>query len=344
MDSQKDVFVAGHDGYHTYRIPTLVVTKKETILCCCEGRKYGAGDSGDIDLLLKRSSDSGRTWSKQIIVCKKAGDVDITIGNPCPIVGRDENVVHLLFCRNNKAAFYTRSTDDGLIWSEPKELAGILEGFDFPGVRVGTGPVHGIQTGSGRLLFPIWLCDAKVDSLHKTYRSGVIYSDDQGNSFRAGGLVPPTFTGLNECAVFERVDGTLVLNMRGSDHGFRATSISKDAGLQWSKPVIAKDLPCPTCQASILRLSNREVLFSNPAVSRKGGYNAQGRKNMTVRLSYDDGRTWPTFRVLNNGPSGYSDLAVMKDGAILCAYECGEKQYHEKISLARFSREWIRAG
>jgi len=83
------------------------------------------------------------------------------------------------------------------------------------------------------------------------------------------------------------------------------------------------------------------VAFSNPAVSRRGRNNADGRRNMTVRLSPDDGATWPYSRVLNEGPSGYSDLAVAADGTILCLYECGEERYNQKISLARFRRELL---
>ncbi|MCL4695405.1 MAG: glycoside hydrolase, partial [Candidatus Hydrogenedentes bacterium] len=96
-----DVYVSGEDGYHTYRIPALVVTNTGALLAFCEGRKNSASDAGDIDLLLKRSTDSGATWSDPQIVHEEGGEAEITIGNPCPIVDTDTGRVHLLFTRNN---------------------------------------------------------------------------------------------------------------------------------------------------------------------------------------------------------------------------------------------------
>jgi len=99
IDFRKDVFLRGQDGYHTYRIPTTVVTAKGTVLLFCEGRKRSRRDSGDVDLLLKRSEDGGRSWSKQMLVHEEGGDAPIRVGNPCPIIERNGKVVHLLFTR-----------------------------------------------------------------------------------------------------------------------------------------------------------------------------------------------------------------------------------------------------
>ncbi len=335
--SRVDVYVGGQDGYHTYRIPALVVTAEGTLLAFCEGRKSSPRDYGDIDLLLKRSSDGGKTWSEQIVVHEEGSDAEITIGNPCPIVDR-QGVIHLLFTRNNQRLFYTRSTDDGRTWATPKEHTEILKGFSYPLVRVATGPGHGLQMKSGRLIVPVWVCDRQLPDRNKEvtnsrYQSGVIYSDDAGRTWKTGQLVQPTVDRLNECTIFERADGTLGLNMRAYQLGFRAVCESTDGGLTWSEPVPDRNLPCPTCQASILRLSPREVIFSNPA--------ATSRTNMTVRLSTDDAKAWAHARVVDAGPSGYSDLAVTREGHILCLYECGERTYNQKIALARFNRAWM---
>lgn len=150
------VFRAGEGGYHTYRIPALIVTGSGTLLAFCEGRKTSPSDAGDIDLLLRRSVDNGVTWSEQQVVYEEGGEAKITIGNPCPIAGA-EGAVHLLFTRNNEGVFHTSSRDDGTTWSEPHEVTGALAGFDFPWTRVGTGPGHGLRLSSGRLLVPLWL-------------------------------------------------------------------------------------------------------------------------------------------------------------------------------------------
>jgi len=338
--SRADVYVGGQDGYHTYRIPALVVSAKGTVLAICEGRKNGPQDDGDIDLLVKRSSDGGTTWSRQIIIHEEGGDAPITIGNPCPIVDR-HGAIHLLFTRDNKRLFHAKSTDDGQTWSQPEEHTAILKALDYPLVRIATGPVHGIQLRSGRLVAPIWVCDRRREDRDKEptngrYRSGVIYSDDDGRTWKTANLVRPDLSRLNEATVIERKDGSLGLNMRGHDLGFRALTASTDGGVTWSSPVLDRSLPCPTCQASILHLSGREAIFSNPASNR--------RTNLTVRWSDDEGRTWRYSRVLNAGPSGYSDLAITKDARLLCLYECGTKAYNEKITIARFDRQWLLQG
>jgi sialidase-1 len=272
-----------------------------------------------------------------MVIHEEGGDAEITIGNPCPIVDR-RGVVHLTFTRDNKRLFYTRSTDDGRTWAKPVEHTDILKRLDYPLVRIATGPVHGIQMKAGRLIVPIWVSDRDhedrdKDITNRRYQSGVIYSDDEGKTWKAGELVQPEIDRLNECTVFERTDGSLSLDMRAHGGGFRALCESTDDGATWSSPVFDRNLPCPTCQASILRLSPDEILFSNPA-SKK-------RDHLTIRLSRDEGKTWPVSRVLDAGPSGYSDLAVTKDGHILCLYECGKKAYNEKIAIARFDRAWV---
>lgn len=339
MKTQVDLFVRGENGYNTYRIPVLAATSQDTLLCFTEARKNSSADHGDIKLMLKRSTDRGKTWTKSQVVHGEDGDT--TIGNPAPIIDRDGQTIHLIFSRNNHDVFYTKSVDDGQTWAQPGELAGILKEFDYPVVRVGTGPVHGIQTTSGRLVVPLWLCNGEVKDNPKNYRSGVIYSDNAGESWNAGGLVPPVFPNLNECVAYERKDGSLVLNIRGSDKGRRAISISSDQGKTWSNPALDDALPCPSCQASVLRLSENELLFSNPATAFCGSIDTDSRKNMSLALSFDEGATWPVRRVLNPGQSGYSDLAVLKDGSICCVFECGEVFYNEKISFARFTRDWL---
>ncbi len=192
MDWRNDVFVAGRDGYHTYRIPALAVSSKGTVLAFCEGRRDSQADHGDIDLLLKRSTDHGRTWSDAIVVQEERGRV--TIGNPVPIIARDGDRIHLLFTRDNKRLFYTRSDDDGVTWSPRRELTAILEGFDYPErVLIATGPVHGIQTSRGRLIAPVWLSDREMNRRHRDQvftriRAGIVFSDDDGETWRAGGL------------------------------------------------------------------------------------------------------------------------------------------------------------
>jgi len=136
--------------------------------------------------------------------------------------------------------------------------------------------------------------------------------------------------------VVERADGSLLLNIRSYRGNYRRlVSVSKDGGQTWSQPVEDDALVEPVCQASLVHHPGIEggVLFSNPASTK--------RERMTVRLSRDEGKTWPVAKVLYDGPSAYSCLAVLRDGSIGCLYERGKKQASETITFARFSRQWL---
>ena len=356
---RKDILKRNENGYHTYRIPTMVITSKGTVLLFCEGRKNSRRDHGDVDLIMTRSMDGGRTWSEHKLIHEEGGNDPIRVGNPCPIIDRDGKTIHLLFTRGGgECLFYTKSTDEGLTWSplakssdEPKAKEFSKDSFlkDFGGspIHVGAGPVHGIQTKKGRLIAPSYV--GRTVNGKRQGQSCIIFSDDSGKTWEAGGLIPYVADfRTGECTVVERTDGSLLMNMRASgpssySFGYRTISTSNDDGMTWSIPTVNKELPGPACQASIMRLNENEILFLNPAVHHAGGFNLWTRKNLTLRLSRDDGQTWITSRTLNEGLSGYSDLAVKKNGQILCVFENGKRDYCEKISIACIKKSWLKA-
>lgn len=346
-----DLFVSGTEGYHTYRIPALAVSVKGTLLAFCEGRKNSFHDSGQIDLLLKRSTDGGHTWSDTQLVTTELG---MTCGNPCPVVDHATGTIWLPFCKNlaegpqgmiiegkaPRTVWMTRSDDDGLTWATPWEITADVKKPNW--TWYATGPCHGIQMRSGRLVVP---CDYNVGikyTWEDPYRSHVIYSDDHGATWKAGEAPPGGDT--NECAVAETADGALYLNCRNrkGPRG-RAIAWSRDGGqtfcpLAWDDTLIE-----PVCQAAVARYTLAEkhdrnrMLFSNPASTL--------RNRMTLRLSYDEGLTWPVMRVLHGGPAAYSDLAVAPDMAICCLYENGENtSAYDYITLARLDLEWLTFG
>jgi sialidase-1 len=330
-DGGIDLFVGGDGGYHTYRIPAIVVAPSGAILAFCEGRKNGPGDAGDVDLLLRRSVDGGRTWTPTQVVRDEGDGAPITLGNPCPIVDRKTGAVHLLFCRNNRRIFHAESDDDGANWSEPVEISASLKKFDFAWTRLGSGPVHGImiQNGprAGRLVAPVWL----NDKIRKNYRSGVVYSDDRGRTWNVGGLTAPELNKANECSVVELSDGKLALYARSEDDGRRAIAESDDGGQTWSKPRRSDALVGPVCQGSILAIDaaneRRLLFFSAPTGAKRSG--------LAIRRSDDLGATWSAPRIIYKSGSGYSDLAPAGDGSIYCVYERGEKSYRERITLVK---------
>ena len=234
--------------------------------------------------------------------------------------------------KGTRTVWVAKSTDDGASWSQPVEITKDTKEPDW--TWYATGPGVGIQLKSGRMAIP---CDHIATN--GTWSSHVIYSDDHGATWRLGGSAPPK---TNECEVVELADGSLMLNMRNynREHTCRAVATSKDEGMTWSKVSYDHALVEPICQASIRRYSlpsdggKNRILFSNPS-------EAGARKEMTVRLSYDECRSWPVHKVLWPGPAAYSVLAVMPDGTILCLYERGLKGAYENITLARFSLQWL---
>lgn len=337
---QAPVWVSGQGGYHTYRIPSLIVSKKGTLLAFCEGRKKGRGDSGDIDLLLRRSFDGGKTWAKTQLVWD---DDDNTCGNPCPVVDSSTGTIWLLLTHNlgsdtqkmildrtgkgSRTAWVSKSDDDGATWTRPVEITKDVKKPDW--TWYATGPGVGIQLKTGRLVVP---CDNYV-AASKVQQAHVIYSDNAGKTWKLGGVVGPQ---CNECQAVELADGSLLLNVRSyKGTGRRLSALSKDGGETFSKPVEDKDLIEPVCQASILRQPAAQggILFSNPASTR--------REKLTVRLSRDEGKSWPHAQLLHAGPSAYSCLAVLSDGTIACLYERGDTNPYETLTCARFSLDWL---
>ena len=352
---QTDLFVNGTDGYHTYRIPALIATPKGTLLAFCAGRKNSRSDTGDIDRLIKRSTDGGLTWSSQEIIWN---DGTNTCGNPCPVIDERTGTIWLLLTHNlgqdrekdiiaskavgTRTVWVSSSTDDGQRWSKPEEITRTTKdpswGWYATGPGVGIQLRHGPHVG--RLVIP---CDHSYPGGEDFHGSHVIYSDNRGKTWKLGGLIRPK---VNECQVVELADGkgTLLMDMRSyAGTARRAHSFSRDGGITWSAPKDHPELIEPVCQASILRYTWPEkgeksrILFSNPADESQ-------RRNMTVRLSYDEGKTWPVARTLNAGSSAYSSLAVLPDKTIACLYERREEQSPGTLTFARFTLDWLTEG
>ena len=337
---QTSLFVSGEDGYYRYRIPALVVSTRGTILAFCEARKYTGSDDDVIDVALRRSFDGGRTWEpRQIIVA----DGDITCGNPCPVVDHSTGVIWLPFCKNNQQVFITRSEDDGVSWGAPVEITSEVK--DPSWAYLGSGPGHGIQLQSGRLLIPSW-CDESPEPATQTAElywgkvqsSYAFFSDDHGATWKRGEKLTDDMS--DECEAVETADGAVYMNMRSrQEKNCRAQAWSRDGGASWSKVEFDPNLPEPSCQAGLVRLTDQDsssrsrVLLSHPSDTRE-------RSRLKARLSYDECRTWSVEKMVYEGFAAYSDLAIAPDHTILCLYEAD----HARLVLARFNLEWLTDG
>jgi sialidase-1 len=371
----QDLFTVGDDpAYSVYHIPGIVVTAKGTVLAWCEARKRAAGvsDWDDIRILLRRSTDDGRTWSPPRSVVNVEGPKqknpfalrmknvdhnDVTYNNPVLIAGRD-GTVHMLFCLEYMRCFHQRSDDDGVSWSRPVEITETFAAFsrNYDWKVLATGPNHSIQLRSGRLVVPVWLSTGAGGNAHRPSVTATIYSDDQGVTWHAGDIAVPCtdeWINPNETVAVELADGRVMLNVRNeSKMHRRIVTTSPDGATGWSTPRFDDALLEPICMGGIVRYAHGGrslILFSNPhnlegarETTPEPG-KSRDRRNVSVKISCDEGQTWPVNKPVEPGPSMYSDLAVTQAGTILLFYGRGTARHFAGASLrlARFNLEWL---
>ncbi|UQI46999.1 exo-alpha-sialidase [Streptomyces sp. HU2014] len=363
--AERVLFSAAQDGppgeYSCFRIPALVAGPAPgTVLAFAEGRKGNCGDATDIDVVLKRSADGGRTWGPLQLVDEGDGD---THGNPAPVVDRATGRVVLVTTYNkgrqdaancdvpcDRTPHVQYSDDAGGRWSRPRDLTKSLRP---PGWNswYATGPGHGIQLtrgpDSGRLVVGV-NAESHDGTRGTANHAALALSDDGGRHWRLGAVdthpIAPdgTFRQMpSELTLAERTDGTVYVNGReqnGTDLGHRDDAVSRDGGESFTAPFRAlPDLAAPMVQGSVTALRPGRWLLSVPA-------DPDRRRTMTIRSSYDQGHTWESAehgaRVTTDW-SGYSDLAVVSPGTAGLLYEAGKGNARDEIRFARFTEEWL---
>jgi sialidase-1 len=370
--AKMDLFTAREGGYWNYRIPCLAATASGTLLAAAEARPDYGGDYDQNDLVLRRSQDGGLTFTPPTVLVHQRDYSEGPAHNLVFIPERNEKRLHVLFCHDYARAFAMVSGDDGATFSTPLEITAVLDGFReaYPWQVCATGPGHGIQLRDGRLVVPVWLSDGSGGEFgphfrgHRPSALASLYSDDRGLSWRCGELIcrdgdqvdGVEIRNPSEAAAIELNDGRVMFNIRNdSAPRRRLVAVSEDGASGWRISGFDPALPEPACMGSMVRhpwpMDHQpgKVLFANPdSLGNKlippGTIFAHDRARLTVRLSCDDGMTWPHARVLEPGPSAYSDLACLPDGTVCCLYECGmvDHMFDPRwVRLARFDLEWI---
>jgi sialidase-1 len=344
------LYKAGENGYACFRIPAIVATVKGTLLAFAEARKNGCGDAGNIDLVVKRSNDNGKTWSDMETVWD---DSTNTCGNPVPIVDRKTGHIILLSTWNlgtdhekdiiagrskdTRRVFVLSSKDDGLSWSTAKEITKDVKHPDWTWYATGPGSAIQLQKGKhkGRLIVS---SNHVEDTAAKRNYVQAIYSDNHGKSWKLGGITQQD--SMNESTIAELSDGRLMVNIRNaSKKRIRNVAVSNDAGLSWSDVYPDSALIEPVCQANLISFTTDKIkyalAFSNPASTK-------ARTAMTVRVSFDNGGTWPFQKLLYNGPSAYSNMVMMSNQVLACFYEAGYQKPYEGIVFEELEMDGIK--
>jgi len=346
-----DVYVNG-DGYRLYRIPSLICTPKGTLLAFCEGRS--GNDQSPTDMVLKRSLDGGKTWLPMQVLVKAVPEAAM---DPTAVIDRITGTIVLVYDhwpeipkgeklgehkrapglgRDSVTTWIMTSKDEGATWSKPVDITAMTKKPEWS--ETGHGPGLGIQTRSGRLVIPCFETKP-VGGKWGTSWSFIIYSDDHGKTWQmSDNEVGPN---VNESQVVELTDGSLLLNMRtGQGKDCRVGATSKDDGKTWSKLFDIPELPDAGCQASLLRYTWPDLDGGKSRILYSKG-TTPNRRVGTVRLSYDEAKTWPVAKVVCEGYFGYSCLTIMPDDTIGCLFETAGCS---KIAFTNFSLEWLTNG
>lgn len=335
------VFRSGTEGYHTFRIPAVVRTEASTLVAFAEGRRTGAGDAGEIDLVLRRSLDGGTTWGPLRVV---HSDPPHTVGNPAPVVDPVTGDIVLLTVRtagwasehlilrgevgeaDARRVLLQRGLDDGESWSVPSDITSDVKLPDWRWYATGPGHAIALRHGSfaGRLVVP---------ANHSTaagYGGHALLSDDSGRTWRIGALQPGDGeVDANETTAAELPDGRVYFSTRNQAAGAasRAYALSGRGGESFDQPYApAQGLRTPVVQGSVLAIGNR-LAYSGPS-------DPEVRRRMAVRISSDNGLTWRTACVVSDAPAAYSDLVDL-GGAVGLLYETGDDGPYERICFER---------
>ncbi len=347
---QSDVYVSGRDGYRAFRIPAIATAADGTLLAFAEARKHNLGDPGmednDINLVLKRSADGGRTWSRMMMI-EDPGE-KWSAANPAALLDRRSGRVwlHYIRCKPGRDTGNARpgaddvqnlvrhSDDHGASWSEPQDITAVCRDMADNQWRCTIpGPGGAIQDQKGRLVLPCWKTTP--------FEVFALFSEDHGRTWERGNMAPGSGAlGGNEDQLVELADGRLLLDFRQGSGPNRWTALSSDGGRTWSKPAPGQAVT-PVCCAI-----ERHTLKSAGADRNRiiwTGPKGPDRANLAVRISYDEAGTFGSERLIANGPAAYSDTALLKDGSIGVLWERGKYEY---ITFTRMDMDFLepRAG
>jgi len=353
-----DVFVSGQEGYHTFRIPVIEATPDGSLVVFAEGRKYNRHDPGhhnnDIDLVMKRSTDGGRTWGA-LIVSDDPGE-KWSACNPTTVTDRTNGRVWLFYNRlkpgrssrnaragaNDSTAWARYTDDNGVSWSDPVDLTHTARDFHNWGSCF-FGPGGAIQDRTGTLIVPLAKTPGGGDNPNTgaddDWRAYVIYSDDHGKRWKRGDLFPgPSYT--NENQLVELATGQVLMDARQTrplPHRLVATTTNN--GKSWSKPQPGQIVTTVACAIERYTLKSsgddrNRILWTGPKGPK--------RNHLVVRVSYDEAKTFTNERTISPEPAAYSDLTILRDDRVGVIWERGDTEVQYKfVTFTAFTREFL---
>ncbi|MBJ6367810.1 sialidase family protein [Snuella sedimenti] len=324
------------DGVSCYRIPAIVTAPNGDLVAAIDQRVPSCGDlkwSKDINIVIRRSSNNGKTWTPIETAIdfpegRSASDPSMIVDNITGTIFLFYNYMNLDTEKDIYYLHVMKSSDNGKTWSEPQDITSQIAKpewhKDFKFITSG----RGIQTRSGKLLHTMVNLNS---GLH------VFGSDDHGKTWY---FIDTPIQPADESKIIELTDGSLMINARVNKKGIRYVHTSQDDGKTWvTEP--ASELIDPGCNASIIRYTSKKDGYKKNRLLFSNTKSEKGRVNMTVRISYDEGKTWSEGKTIYKGSSAYSSLTILKNGDIGLFFE---KDAYTKNEFTSFSLEWLTNG
>lgn len=319
------LYAMGDYGSQFWRIPALLCLDDGTLLAVNDKRKYSYKDlPEDIDIVFRRSTDNGCTWSAPQAIVEGTG-YKHGYGDPAIVQCENGDVLCLFVGGNGLWAstegdpirsYVCRSTDRGNTWNEPEDITALLWGSqavststrNYKASFFGSGNALRLKHGphKGRILVAAAMCRKSAQVLDNF----VVYSDDNGHSWQISDCA---FIGGDEAKLIELNDGTILISVRQS--GARGYNRSADGGVTWGTQGYWDELTVNACNGDIIRVNDTTIIHSLP--------NSVNRENVSIFSSTDEGQSWHSPMLLIAGPSVYSSLTVLADGSVGCYVEKG---------------------
>ena len=339
------VFASGNEGYKSFRIPAIVKAKNGDLLAFCEGRVNNSGDFGNIKIVLKRSSDGGKTWSALQIV---ASNDSLQAGNPAPVVDLTDSRfpqgrIFLFYNTGNghemklregvghRDVLYKTSIDNGKTWSGSADITLQVNRIYQPQTNplwnskedwrsYANTPGHALQFQEGKYKGRIYVAANHSSGNPKPklrdYQAHGYYTDDHGATFHLSETVH--FKGSNESTSAQLTGNGLMMNSRNQVGKYRIVSLSKDGGETWDTTFVDHHLPDPICEGSLLNIGTKNgksiLAFCN-------NDDKKSRDSLTLRISFDEGKTWKKKFLIEPKNTGYSDIVKLSEKEIGVLYE-----------------------
>ncbi|MBS1920486.1 MAG: exo-alpha-sialidase [Bacteroidetes bacterium] len=355
------LFAPGDAGSSNYRIPAIITAADGSLVTVTDKRWNGSGDlANKIDLVVRRSTDNGQTWSAPLTISNFGGPNGT--GDAALVLDKVVNPGTLICMFSANVGFgastpsvpaniqYCKSTDNGQTWSAPTDVtnqiyaSGSSNSYSktWYAAFVSSGRMH--QLRSGRIMAVL---DVRQTSAG-TQDNFTIHSDDGGTTWVAE-TSDPTTHGIaaagqaNEAKVVELDNGKILMSTRHAPSRLLSTSTTS-AAVAWGTATLNAQLAEPSCNGDLIRYTSTIDGYDKSRLLQSIPNNSGTRKNVSVFISYDEGTTWNTSKTIYPQASAYSSLTILPDGTIGMYYENGEYGDIYDMYFVRFSLNWLTNG